>query len=193
MKKTLLLLADGFEIYEAAVFIDVIGWNLIDGDKSTQLFTCGLMREIRSAFGQRFVVDFTVEEIQLDDFAALAIPGGFAEYDFYRDAYSEAFSRLIRRFHASGKPIFSICTGALPVAKSGVLAGRRGTTYNLNPQRQAALREMGVQVTNEPIVVDGKITTSWNPATAMDVAFRLLAELTSKENAAHVKQLMGFT
>ena len=32
MKKILLLLANGYETFEAAVFIDVIGWNLIDGD-----------------------------------------------------------------------------------------------------------------------------------------------------------------
>ena len=34
MKKVLLLLADGFEIYEASVFIDVIGWNLVEGDNT---------------------------------------------------------------------------------------------------------------------------------------------------------------
>jgi hypothetical protein len=43
MKRVLLLLADGFETFEASVFIDVIGWNLVDGDHSTELFTCGLM------------------------------------------------------------------------------------------------------------------------------------------------------
>jgi len=30
MKKVLLLLADGFETYEASVFIDVIGWNQVN-------------------------------------------------------------------------------------------------------------------------------------------------------------------
>lgn len=51
---------------------------------------------------------------------------------------------------------------------------------------------MGVNVVSEPIVVDGLITTSWNPSTAMDVAFLLLETLTSRENAAKVKGLMGF-
>ncbi|MDL1969337.1 MAG: DJ-1 family protein, partial [Deltaproteobacteria bacterium] len=46
MKNVLLLLADGYETYEASVFIDVIGWNLIDGDKSTKLFSCGLKKEV---------------------------------------------------------------------------------------------------------------------------------------------------
>ena len=57
MKKVLLLLADGFVTFEACVFIDVIGWNLDEGDKSTELFTCGLRKEIKSSFNQRFIVD----------------------------------------------------------------------------------------------------------------------------------------
>lgn len=75
MKKVLLLLADGFETYEAAVFIDVIGWNLIDGDQTTKLFSCGLDKELSASFEQKFVVDYLIREIDVNDFDALAIPG----------------------------------------------------------------------------------------------------------------------
>jgi protein deglycase len=47
MSKTLLLLADGFETYEASVFIDVLGWNLADGDGTTELVTCAIRKNIR--------------------------------------------------------------------------------------------------------------------------------------------------
>jgi len=192
MKKVLLLLADGFEIYEASAFIDVIGWNLIEGDKSTQLFTCALKKEIKSTFNQRFIVDFTVDEINPEDYAALAIPGGFEEYGFYKDAYHPDFLELIRNFENQQKTIASICTGALPIAESNILKNRKGTTYNLNPVKQNALRNKFVIVLNQPIVEDGNIITSWNPSTAMDVAFLLLEKLTSKENCNNVKRLMGF-
>jgi 4-methyl-5(b-hydroxyethyl)-thiazole monophosphate biosynthesis len=192
MKKVLLLLADGFEIYEASVFIDVIGWNMLEGDGSTKLFTCGLNKQIRSTFGQGFTVDFTIDEIHIDDYEALAIPGGFAEYDFYKDAYNEKFLELIRSFNAKNKIIASICTGALPVGKSGVLNGRNGTTYNRNPLRNDTLRSFGVNVLNQPIVMDNNIITSWNPSTAISVAFKLLEILTSVEQAEKVKYLMGF-
>lgn len=192
MKKVLLLLADGFEIFEASVFIDVMGWNLLEGDKSTKLYTSALRKEIKSTFDQRFTVDFTVDEINVDDYAALAIPGGFEEYGFYKDAYDAKFSELILAFHKKHLPIASICIGAFPLAKSGILIDRRGTTYNKNPIRHENLRKLGVNVQNQPIVVDGNITTSWNPSTAMDVAFLLLEKLTSPQNAASVKELMGF-
>jgi len=192
MKKVLLLLADGFEIYEASAFIDVMGWNLLEGDKSTQLFSCALKKEIKSTFNQRFIVDFTIEEVNIEDYVALAIPGGFEDFGFYIDAYNPDFLDVIRKFENQQKTIASICTGALPVAESNILKNRNGTTYNLNPKRQNTLRNKLVNVLNQPIVEDGNIITSWNPSTAMDVAFLLLEKLTSKENSNNIKQLMGF-
>lgn len=192
MKKVLLLLAEGFEIFEASVFIDVIGWNLTSGDKTTQLYSCALKKQIKSTFDQTIIVDYLVDDIEVKDFDAIAIPGGFQEYGFYEDAYHEKFSRLIKDFHESGKIVASICTGAFPVAKSEILNNKKGTTYNLNPVRQKTLHEMGVQVVNQPLVEDCNIITSWNPSTAMDVAFLLLEKLTTRENASHIKKIMGF-
>ncbi len=132
-KQILLLLAEGFEIYEASVFIDVFGWNKIEGDGSTQLFTCGITKEVKSTFDQKLIVDYTLDEINVNEFSALAIPGGFENFGFYESAYSESFLNLIREFNLQNKMIASICTGALPIAKSGILKNRRATTYNLNP------------------------------------------------------------
>ena len=191
MKKVLLLLADGFETFEASVFIDVIGWNLVEGDCSTELFTCGLKKEIKSSFNQRFIVDYLINEIDVNSFDALAIPGGFEVYGFYQDAYDEKFLDLIRGFNANNKIIASICVGALPLAKSGVLKDKKGTTYN-SAIRREALKGFGVKVINQPIVLDNNMITSWNPSTAIDVALLLLEHLTSKNNADKVRQLMGF-
>ncbi|BBE19993.1 ThiJ/PfpI family protein [Aquipluma nitroreducens] len=191
MKRVLLLLADGFETFEASVFIDVIGWNLLDGDHSTELFTGGLRKEIRSSFNQRFIVDYPIGEIDVDSFDALAIPGGFEEYDFYKDAYDEKFLDLIRTFKAKDKIVASICVAALPVGKSGILKDKKGTTYK-NPVRRDALKSFGVEVMNQPIVIDDYIITSWNPSTAVDVALLLLELLTSKTNADYIRSIMGF-
>jgi len=191
MKKVLLLLADGFEIYEASVFIDVIGWNLVEGDNSTQLFSCGLRKEIKSSFNQRFIVDYLIDEIDISAFEALAVPGGFEVFGFYNDAYNEQFLSLIRGFKTQNKFIASVCVGALPLGKSGVLKGKTATTYN-NPIRREALHGFGVEVINQPIVTDDKMITSWNPSTAVDVALLLLEHLTTKANADKVRRLMGF-
>jgi len=192
MKKVLLLLAEGFETFEASVFIDVIGWNLVEGDHSTELFTCGLKKEIKSSFNQRFIVDFLWDEIDIRSFDAIAVPGGFEGYDFYRDAYDERFLQMIREFKNEDKIVASVCVGSLPVGKSGILLNRKGTTYNMKPIRQQTLGGYGVQVVNEPIVIDDNIITSWNPSTALEVAFTLLEMLTNRGNADHIRKIMGF-
>lgn len=178
-------------MYEASVFIDVFGWNLEEGDGQTQLFTCALRKEIKSTFNQRFIVDYLVDEIDVRDFDAIAIPGGFETYGFYKDAYNEKFVNLIKSFRKEGKIIASICVGALPVGKSGILDGKSGTTYN-NPIRRATLKECNVNVLHQPMVEDDNIITSWNPQTAMGVAYLLLEKLTSRENTDKVRKLMGF-
>jgi 4-methyl-5(b-hydroxyethyl)-thiazole monophosphate biosynthesis len=164
-------LAEGFEIYEASVFIDVIGWNLEDGDGTTLLFTCGLRKEIKSSFNQQFIVDHTIDEIDVAAFDALAVPGGFEKYEFYKDAYNEKFLHLIREFRKQNKIIASICVGALPLGRSGILKNKKGTTYQ-NPVRTKTLASYGVEVVKVPIVIADNIITSWNPSTAVEVALK---------------------
>lgn len=193
MTRVLLLLANGFEAYEASVFTDVLGWNEYEGDGTTQLVTCGMHNRLRSTWGFTVIPELLVDDVDVTDFDALAIPGGFAEAGFYHDAYSKEFVDLISRFNAAGKYIATICVGALPVGRSGALTNRKGTTYHLNNGlRQRQLAAYGVEIVNQPVVVDGNIITSSCPSTALEVAFLLLEKLTSTENVSRVKYLMGF-
>lgn len=92
-----------------------------------------------------------------------------------------------------GKPIATICVGALPLAKSGALSNRRATTYNqMEGRRLRQLAELGACVVDEPVVQDGPFITSTSPATAVEVALRLLEELTGRENASTIRHRMGF-
>ena len=193
VKKVLLFLPRGFEMYEASAFIDVIGWNLVDGDGSTKLLTAGFTRDVASSFDQRMTVDLLFEDVRVDDFDALALPGGFIEFDFYREAYDERLLGLIREFDRARKPIAAICVAALLLGKSGVLKGRRCTTYNQKGRiRQKTLAGFGADVVNEPVVEDGAIITCWGPATGMEVAFRLLERLTDRQRADFIRGIMGF-
>lgn len=79
----------------------------------------------------------------------------------------------------------------MPLGKSGILKNKRGTTF-YGKNRQNQLKEFGVDIINEPIVIEGNIITSLNPATGIDVAFKLLELLTTKEKSDNIKKLMGF-
>lgn len=194
MKKVCLLLPNGFEAVEASVFTDVIGWNREEGDGSTELVTVGTRKELTCTWNFTVIPERVLSEVTVQEFDALAIPGGFETSGFYEDAFRTDVLEFIREFDKQGKIIASICVGALVLGKSGVLQGRNATTYHLNDRkRQLQLAEMGANViSDQPVVVDQNIITSFNPSTAFDVAFTLLESLTSTENVNDVKRLMGF-
>ena len=192
-KKILLFLAQGFEEYEARVFTDVIGWSRVYGNKPVNLVTTGLRPEIKCTWNFIVRPELEFEKINVQEFDALAIPGGFEKAGYYQDAYDERFLNLIREFDKQGKIIASICVAALPTGKSGVLKGRKATTYDLlDGVRRKQLADFGAEVQDESIVIDKNIITSTGPSTAIDVAFILLEMLTDKENVKVVKKYMRF-
>lgn len=193
MKRVLLLIPKGAEVFEVAALFDVLGWASTEGSTQIEVVTVGLESEVECTFGLRILPDRLLTDVTAGDFDALAVPGGFEEYGFYGQAYADEVSDLIRTFDRQGKPIASICVGALPLAKSGVLEGRRATTYHLSGgHRRRQLAQFDVEVVDEPVVRDGNITTSTSPATAIDVALELVATLTDRVNADKISRLMGF-
>ncbi|SPN76365.1 DJ-1/PfpI family protein [Brochothrix thermosphacta] len=193
MTKTLLLLANGFEAVEASVFTDVFGWNQLEGDGTTELITVGLHPQLKCTWNFTVTPEFLVSEVNLDDFDALVIPGGFEEAGFYSDAFDARFSKIIRHFNDNNKLIATIRVASLALGNSGILKGRKATTYNHPTSiRRRQLANFGANLVDAPIVVDNNIITSSNPGTAFEVAFLALERLTSKENCHKVRELMGF-
>lgn len=191
--KILLFCANGFETMEFSVFVDVIGWARNDYGYDIQVDTCGFNKKVVSTFGVPIIVDKLIEEISVEEYDGLAIPGGFEEFGFYKEAYDEKLINLIREFDKQNKIIATICVGALAVGKSGVLNGRKATTYHLkDAYRQKQLAEFGASVINERIVVDKNIITSYCPETAPDVAFELLKQLIGTDGMEEVRQAMGY-
>ena len=202
--KVLLLALSGFELLEFSAFADVLGWAKLEGGLDIEYETAGFSREVRSTFGVPITVDRVLWRrgagvcspisVCAEDYDALAIPGGFEEYGYYEEGYRQDTAGLIRAFHKAGKPIASICVGALVLANSGILEGRKATTYALSGgHRQKQLAEFGAEVqADEQIVVDGNLITSCGPSTASGVAFRLLEMLTDRESTGRVRTLMGY-
>ena len=115
MKKIALLLANGFEAVEASVFTDVFGWNKWEGDGSTEVITMGLHPQLTCTWNFTVTPERCITTIDLSEFDALAIPGGFEEAGFYEDAFSPACRSCKRRTVFSG-PNFSASQMASPAA-----------------------------------------------------------------------------
>jgi protease I len=104
-------------------------------------------------------VDRTVEEVSSDDYDALMIPGGVGNPDRLRgDENAVAF---VRGFHDSGKPLAVICHGPWLLVESGIVLGKRVTSW---PTLETDIRNAGGDWVNEEVVVDGSLVTSRKPA-----------------------------
>lgn len=191
--KILLLCAKGFETMEFSPFIDVMGWARNDYEYPIEVVTCGYTKTVVSTFGVPVVMDCLIDEVAVEDYDALAIPGGFDEFGFYEEAFDDKFLDIIRYFDKVKKPIATVCVAALTLGKSGILKNRCATTYHLGDgRRQRQLAEFGVNVVNERVVVDDNVITSYCPETAADVAYELLKKLCGEDKMKTVREAMGY-
>jgi protease I len=103
-------------------------------------------------------VDRTVEEASPDDYDALMIPGGVGNPDLLRgDENAVAF---VREIHEAGKPLAVICHGPWVLVESGIVRGKRVTSW---PTLQTDIRNAGGEWVDEEVVVDGNVVTSRKP------------------------------
>jgi protease I len=103
-------------------------------------------------------VDKTVEEVSSDDYDALLIPGGVGNPDQLRgDENAVAF---VRAFHEAGKPMAVICHGPWVLVESGVVRGKRLTSW---PTLETDIRNAGGDWVDEEVVVHGNLVTSRKP------------------------------
>lgn len=103
-------------------------------------------------------VDRTVEEVSVDDYDALLIPGGVGNPDQLRG--DENAVGFVRGFGAAKKPIAAICHGPWLLVESGLARGRKLTSW---PTLQTDIRNAGGEWVDEEVVVDDGIVTSRKP------------------------------
>lgn len=73
-----------------------------------------------------FLAPLRWDAVRAEDFAALHFPGGHAPG---MKSYCESgeVARLAKEAFAAGQPVSAVCHGVLPLARAGVLAGKRTT------------------------------------------------------------------
>jgi protease I len=103
-------------------------------------------------------VDRTVEEASPDDYDALMIPGGVGNPDLLRG--DENAVSFVRGFHEAGKPMAVICHGPWMLVETGIVRGKRVTSW---PTLQTDIRNAGGEWVDEEVVVDGNVVTSRKP------------------------------
>jgi 4-methyl-5(b-hydroxyethyl)-thiazole monophosphate biosynthesis len=177
MANVLVPLAQGCEEVEAVTVVDLLRRAGI------RVVTAGLDdRPVRASRGVVLIPDTTLNEVLGQDFDMIVLPGG--QPGATNLAQDERVSGLLRRLAQAGKYTAAICAAPAVLARSGLLNGRRATSFpgSLDPHGVA-----GMQYVEDPVVIDGPVITSRGPGTAMDFALQLVELLAGEEKRAEVE------
>ncbi len=113
----------------------------------------------------------------------LVVPGAVRMDALLSNKQLESY---IRQQNKSAEWVSSNCSGAFLLANSGVLDGRRATTWSGGEQLlQNSFPKLDV-VFNKPVVIDGRKLTSNGGVVSYQAALVLLAKLSSLDNAREI-------
>lgn len=179
-KKALILLANGFEEIEAATPIDVLRRA---GVEVTTAGVGGTL--IEGAHGVSFQADKDLASVTADGFDLLVFPGGMPGAKNLGE--SAKAKSLAETMVASGKKVAAICAApVMTLGAWGMLDGKKATCY----PGMESMFPAGVVFLADTVVVDGAITTSRGPGTALPFSFSLTAQLVGQDKADEVATAM---
>ena len=113
--------------------------------------------------GARVAVERSIALLDAAEFDALMIAGGAGATEHLWS--HEPLRALVRAMHAAAKPIGAICLAPPVLARAGVLAGKRATTFP-DPRAIIELKRGGATCVDALVVLDGTIVTGNGPEAA---------------------------
>ena len=197
MKRIAIFLFEGAELFEIASFTDIFGWNNVVGLKEfrdIKVETISYKESIKCTWGGELRAEKIITEDNVENFYeydALVIPGGFGKANFFEEKNNEIFKKLIKYFSESNKIIVAICSAVINLLESGYIKNKKVTTYLLDNKRYFnQLKNYNIIPVEEEIVMDNNLLTCSGPGNALELSFRVLEKLTSKENVKIIQNNM---
>ena len=197
MKKIAIFLFEGAELFEIASFTDVFGWNNVVGLKEfrdIKVETISYKESIKCTWGGELRVQKIITENNIEkffDYDVIVVPGGFGKANFFKEKDNEIFKKLIKYFSENNKIIVAICSAVINLLETTYIKDKKVTTYLLDNKRYFnQLKNYNIIPVEEEIIIDDNLLTCSGPGNALELAFKLLEKLTSKENLMIVKENM---
>lgn len=174
---------DDISVFEMAVACEVFGIDRSDmGLPNYRLLVCGAEPgPLRTKAGFRIEPRYGLRMLAKAD--TIVVPA-------WRDVDEAPLPELLaalRRAHARGARIASLCSGAFVLAAAGLLSGRRATTHWMYAEK---LRARYPDVRLDPAVLyveDGNVYTSAGTAAGIDLCLHLVR----KDHGAEVANMFA--
>lgn len=111
-------------------------------------------KDFKGKYGVPYTSTISYDEVNVDDFAGLLIPGGWAPDKIRR---FEIVKEIVRKFNNDNKPIGQICHAGWVTISADILRGKNVTS---TPGIKDDMINAGGNWSNVPVIVDGNLVSS---------------------------------
>ena len=178
--KVYVALAEGFEIAEATLPIDILKRARVE------VVTVSISDQtvVRASNGVTLVADTTLAAASLADGDMLFLPGGMP--GSLNLAQCEPLAEVIRQYDAAGKWLAAVCAAPMVYGRMGLLSGLRATCY---PGFENDL--LGATPVQQTCVCDGHFITGCGAGAGFALGRQMAEVLVGKDTAdAVLRQMM---
>ena len=177
MSRVLVPIAEGSEELEAITVVDILRRAGVD------VVIAGLTDEpVVMSRHTVILPDASLDDSLEEEFDMIVLPGGMpGAVNLDKD---QRIHDLLEKAAKRGKYVAAICAAPKILANSGLLDGRKATSY---PGFLDIESRPEVKSTGAAIEVDGRIVTSRGPGTALDFALQLVELLEGKDKREEVE------
>ena len=179
--------AGPYEVFSRTRLVPGIESRRTDDSAPFRVFTVAARAgAVIATGGLRVLPDFDLASAPGIDL--LVIPGGFGSRALLEDQPMLAW---VRQAAAAAVRVTSVCTGALVLAKAGLLGGRRATTH-WGALTTLAELDPTIRVDAAARVVDDGIVTSAGVSAGIDMAFAVVEAMHGRAVANETAHYMDY-
>lgn len=194
-KNVLIIATDGMEDMEVASIMEISGWTKVAEVEQVNVKIAGWDNPIKLMHGTKIIPDLMMKDVQIDNYDAFVIPGGWPGTKFFDLTYSKEFQAFLREVHKKNKLLVTLCFGILPVANAGLMKGKKAAIFTSNTpllcqEFKNKLVGMGAEYVDNAIFHEDNIISNIGPAVANEVAFQMLEKLIGAKPVEKVQDMM---
>ena len=179
--KVYVALAEGFEIAEATLPIDILKRARVE----VQTVSISGNAVVAASNGVKVVADLLLAEADLSDGDMLFLPGGMP--GSLNLAASEPLAEVIRQYASEGRWLAAVCAAPMVYGRMGLLEGHKATCY---PGFEKDL--LGATPLKQTCVRDGQFITGCGAGAGFSLGREMAAVLVGEETADAVLRQMMF-
>ena len=170
--------AGPFEVFSRTRTVAGAGSRRTDDSAPFETFTVARSRDAVTAIGGLTVTP-RYSWADAPSIDILVVPGGVGTRALLID---EPTLRWIQQTSAASRQVTSVCTGALLLAKVGLLRGKRATTHWAGLDLLASI-DPTIQVQRDRRVVHDGVFTSAGVSAGIDMSFAVVEQICGREVA----------